>query len=69
MKFQKKYLNIILWGLLVIFQVPCNFPGTLRLVLKPGRELKQTGPYMIPPIRWLDSFEYYAEFDITCKIE
>lgn len=47
----------------------CNSGGKIRLTLKPGKEFTQEGPYILPPIRWLDSFEYYAEFVISCDVK
>lgn len=47
----------------------CNCTGTLKLKLGPGRNLVQEGPYLLPPIRWLESFEYYAEFYIICEVK
>lgn len=47
----------------------CNYFGELKLVLKPGRELIVTGPYILPPVRWLTSFEYCAEFIIVCVVK
>ena len=44
----------------------CNTPGLLTLELKPGHKLIQTGPYILPPIRWIESFEKNAEFIIKC---
>lgn len=46
----------------------CNYKGKLELILKPGRELIQRGPYILPPIRWLEGFEYNAEFHIVCDV-
>nr|WOF72288.1 putative maintenance protein [Saccharomycopsis crataegensis] len=47
----------------------CNLPGKLKLILEPNRKLIQKGPYILPPIRWVDSFEKNAEFDITCDVK
>lgn len=47
----------------------CNSPGQLVLTLEPGRNLIQKGPYILPPIRWLNSFEYNAEFKIICDVK
>lgn len=47
----------------------CNSKGKIKLTLKPGKEFIQEGPYILPPIRWLDSFEYYAEFVIVCDVD
>lgn len=44
----------------------CNAPGLLTLELKPGHKLIQTGPYILPSIRWIESFEKNAEFTIKC---
>lgn len=46
----------------------CDSPGKLELILKPGYNLIQKGPYLLPPIRWLESFEYNAEFVIICDV-
>nr|WOF72310.1 putative maintenance protein [Saccharomycopsis fibuligera]WOF72336.1 putative maintenance protein [Saccharomycopsis fibuligera]WOF72350.1 putative maintenance protein [Saccharomycopsis fibuligera] len=45
----------------------CNEPGLIELILKPQKQFTQKGPYILPPIRWLDSFEENAEFHIKCE--
>lgn len=44
----------------------CNGVGKLSIDLREGRELIQNGPHLIPPIRWINSFELTAEFKIIC---
>nr|WOL75529.1 putative maintenance function [Saccharomycopsis selenospora] len=53
----------------ILKQSKCDNSGVLELILKPGKKLTQKGPYLLPPIRWLGSFEYNAEFYIVCKVE
>nr|CAC08228.1 hypothetical protein [Schwanniomyces etchellsii] len=69
-RFNEYYSNFISKELLESFLLDstCDSPGILKLKLKPGYNLEQEGPYLLPPIRWLDSFEYNAEFDITCDV-
>lgn len=47
----------------------CNYKGRLILTLNAFRELHQEGPFIIPPIRWLNSFEEFAEFKIICDVD
>jgi hypothetical protein len=47
----------------------CSNKGTIKLNLESGKRLKQEGPYILPPIRWLDSFEKNAEFTILCEVD
>lgn len=47
----------------------CSWPGILKLELKQNKILKQEGPYICPPIRWLDSFGSADEFRIVCHVE
>lgn len=47
----------------------CDYKGSIELILKPGKNLTQKGPYILPPIRWLDGFEPNAEFYIKCEVE
>ena len=53
----------------LLIKSKCDRPGKLELTLKPGKEFIQKGPYIIPPIRWLDTLEKNAEFYIVCKTE
>lgn len=46
----------------------CDSEGTLYLILQPNRELIQKGPYILPPIRWLESMDKSDEFIIICKV-
>lgn len=68
--FVEYYSNDVPKDILLSFLLgsKCNAKGKLKLTLKPGKHLEQEGPYIIPPIRWLESFEYYAEFVIVCDI-
>lgn len=47
----------------------CNSSGNLNLVLKPKHKCILTGIFILPPICWLESFDYYAEFEILFKCE
>ncbi|WP_375667033.1 hypothetical protein [Bartonella sp. CL26QHWL] len=47
----------------------CDSKGELKLTLKAGKQLIQEGPFILPPIRWLDSFEQFAEFKIVCDVK
>lgn len=58
----KNILNSFLLG------SQCDTAGILKLILKPGKDFKQEGPHIIPPVRWLDSFEPSAEFVIECDV-
>lgn len=44
----------------------CSDKGIITLTLSSGLNLKQDGPYLIPPIRWLESFNDSDEFIIKC---
>ena len=47
----------------------CSSIGKICLILEAGKKFMQEGPFIIPPVRWLDSFEYNAEFVITCEAD
>jgi hypothetical protein len=46
----------------------CTWAGELRIRLKVNRELVQEGPFIVPPIRWLNSFSKVDEFYIICDV-
>lgn len=47
----------------------CTYEGELKLQLKPGNKFLHYGPYIIPAIRWIDSFENNAEFEVLCDVK
>lgn len=51
-----------------ILNKTCNYAGKLTLILKQNRKLSQEGPFIIPPIRWVDSFGISDEFIIECQV-
>lgn len=46
----------------------CNTEGQLELMLKSGHQFTHFGPYIIPSVRWIDSFENDAEFNVLCDV-
>jgi hypothetical protein len=52
-----------------ILGLTCSDSGKLYLELEPGWHLKQTGPVIKPPIRWIRSFERNATFDFECYVK
>lgn len=51
-----------------ILGLTCSTAGKLHLELEPGWKLKQSGPAIKPPIRWIQSFERNASFDFECIV-
>jgi hypothetical protein len=51
-----------------ILGLTCSYPGKLHLELEPGWHLKQSGPIIKPPIRWIRTFERNASFDFECYV-
>jgi hypothetical protein len=64
------YSNTIPKDLIVdlLYGAKCDSAGSLELTLKPNLELIQEGPYLLPPIRWLESFEPCDEFTLICTV-
>lgn len=52
-----------------ILGLTCSDSGRLHLELEPGWKLKQSGPLIKPPIRWIHSFERNASFDFECYVD
>jgi hypothetical protein len=46
----------------------CDRAGILRLKLQKNKSMVQVGPIIHPPIRWIDSFERNASFDLMCTV-
>jgi hypothetical protein len=68
-EFIEYYSNIVPQDLLktLLIGSRCSYQGKLILSLGAGKELKQEGPFLIPPIRWLESFSDSDEFIIECE--
>jgi hypothetical protein len=52
-----------------ILGLSCSNAGKLHLELEPDWHLKQTGPVIKPPIRWIHTFEKNASFDFECFVD
>ena len=52
-----------------VLGLTCTETGKLYLALKPGWHLKQVGPVIKPPIRWVRTFEKNASFDFECYVK
>lgn len=46
----------------------CDTRGELVLELREGLKLSQKGPYLIPPINWLFSFDKRDTFKLICEV-
>jgi hypothetical protein len=70
-KFVEYYSNTIPIQIIedCLIGAECNSAGLLTLKLEPFLKLTQQGPYLIPPIRWLSSFEECDEFTIVCSVK
>ncbi|KAM3578256.1 hypothetical protein VKS41_009328 [Umbelopsis sp. WA50703] len=52
-----------------VLGLTCTETGKLYLALEPGWHLKQVGPIIKPPIRWVRTFEKNATFDFECYVK